>query len=103
MSAIMAHPEGTLVEVKVQAGARRNEVRRENDRPLKIRVTQAPEKGKANQAVLELLAEVLGVRQSQVELISGHTSPQKRILIRGLSPEEVTRRLDELGNSRPNT
>lgn len=95
MSAILPHPEGTLVAVKVQAGARHNEVQWENGGRLKIRVTQAPEKGKANQAVLELLADTLGVRESQLELVSGRTSTQKRILIRNLPPEEVTRRLAE--------
>lgn len=93
MSPPVDHPEGCVLEVKVHAGARRNEVRWESDQRVKVWVTQAPEKGKANQAVLEILARSLGIRPSQLEIVSGQTSPQKRVLVRGLNAQEVTQRL----------
>jgi uncharacterized protein len=48
---------------------------------LKVRVTAAPEKGRANQEICALLAEYLGVPKRSVEVIHGHTSPQKRVRI----------------------
>ena len=53
---------------------------------LQVSVTQAPEKGKANRAIIALLADELGLRKSQFELVAGETSPQKRFLVR-----EITR------------
>jgi len=86
------HPDGATLAVRVQPGARRNEIRDENGGPLKIRVTQSPEKGKANKAVVELLAKALGLKKSQIELLSGATSHQKRFLVRGIEPQELTDR-----------
>ena len=56
---------------------------------LRVSVTQAPERGKANKAIIELLSRQLGVKKSQIELIAGQTAPQKRFLLRGVSIEEV--------------
>jgi uncharacterized protein YggU (UPF0235/DUF167 family) len=61
---------------------------------LKVSVTQAPEKGKANKALVELLAKGLALRKSQIELLSGETSAHKRFLIRGLKPDELLRRIE---------
>ena len=80
------------------AGAHRSEVRGEQDGALKVCVTQSPEKGKANKAIVELLAKSLSLRKSQIELIAGETSPQKRFLIRGVTPEELSRRIDAAVN-----
>ena len=53
------HPEGAVLAVRASPGAKRDEIRGEHDGALKVAVIQAPEKGKANQAVIELLAERL--------------------------------------------
>ncbi|MGQ9506143.1 MAG: DUF167 domain-containing protein [Thermogutta sp.] len=92
---ISDHPNGTVLSIKAQPGAKRNEVRVENNDQIKVCVTQRPEKGKANRAVLEVLSEFLDVRQSRMELLSGETSQQKRILIRGLSSEEIAEKLNK--------
>ena len=65
---------------------------------LKVCVTQSPEKGKANKAVIELLAKSLKLRKSQIELLSGETSHQKRFLIRGITPEELAQKIAEKMN-----
>ena len=62
---------------------------------LKVAVTQAPEKGKANIALIKVLASVLGLRRSQVELVSGATSSKKTFLISGVELQELQRRIDE--------
>jgi uncharacterized protein YggU (UPF0235/DUF167 family) len=57
-------------------------------------VTQAPEKGKANDALVEVLASSLGLRRSQIELVSGATSSRKTFLVTGVEIQELQRRID---------
>jgi uncharacterized protein (TIGR00251 family) len=92
---ISAHPEGAVLAVRAQAGARRDEIRGEQDGALKVAVTQAPEKGKANKAIIATLAKHLGVRKSQIELLSGATSPHKRFLIRGIDVKTLSDRVTQ--------
>jgi uncharacterized protein len=89
------HAEGVVLSVRAHAGARCNALKEGQDGTLRVSVTQAPEKGKANKAIIELLSRELGIKKSQIELIAGDTAPQKRFLLRGISVEEVSQRLQE--------
>jgi len=51
---------------------------------LKVKLAAAPEKGKANQSLIEFLADELGVRKTAVKITTGHTSPVKTIEITGI-------------------
>jgi uncharacterized protein (TIGR00251 family) len=93
MIALSEHAEGVILPVRAQPGARRDAVLGEQNGALKLAVTAPPEDGRANQALVELLREKLQLRRSQVELLAGQTSRDKRFLIRGLSGEELRRRL----------
>jgi len=93
MIELQPHAEGTIMPVRAQPGARRNEIRGPQDGMLKACVTQSPEKGKANKALIALLSKSLSLRKSQLELIAGQTSQQKRFLVRGITPEELARRI----------
>lgn len=93
MIALEEHPQGVVVPVKAQPGARRNGLAGEHAGALKVQVTQAPEDGKATDAVLELLADTLRVKRSQVTLLSGATSRQKRFVVSSVSLAEVMTRL----------
>jgi uncharacterized protein len=93
---LQPHADGTILPVRAQPGARRNEIRGEQDGMLKVRVTQSPEKGKANRALIELLSKSLGLRKSQVELIAGETSHQKRFLVRDIAVRELAERIRRL-------
>jgi len=75
--------------VRARAGAKRNEVRGEQNGRLKVSVTQSAEKGKANRVILKLLSDALNVRRSQLELISGETATEKRILIREATAMQI--------------
>jgi hypothetical protein len=86
---ISPHPEGALLPVRAQPGAKRNAVLGEQAGALKVAVTAPPEDGRANAALTELLREWLGVKRSQVELAGGATHRNKSFLIRGLSPDEL--------------
>jgi hypothetical protein len=94
-----SHPDGTILPIRAHPGARRNEIRGVQDGMLKVSVTQGPEKGKANKAVIELLAKKLGLKKSQIELIAGETSHQKRFLLRGVTPDELAERIRALPDS----
>lgn len=85
--------DGVVVPVKAQAGARRNGITGIHAGCLKVSVTQAPEKGKANEAIVVVLAELLQLRRNQVELISGLTSPQKRFLVTGIARADLEQRI----------
>jgi uncharacterized protein (TIGR00251 family) len=60
---------------------------------LKVKVAQPPEDGRANRAVVEFLAGVLGVPAGSITLVSGHTSPQKTLRVLGISMEEAAVKL----------
>jgi uncharacterized protein (TIGR00251 family) len=59
----------------------------------KVRVRAAPERGRANEAVLDLLAGALAVPKRDVRLVSGHGAREKMVELAGLSAEETDRRL----------
>jgi uncharacterized protein (TIGR00251 family) len=84
-----SHKEGVVLAVRALPGSRRDEIRGEHGGALKVAVTQAPEKGKANKAIIELLARRLGIKRSQFELLSGETTAQKRFLIRGVTADAL--------------
>jgi uncharacterized protein (TIGR00251 family) len=89
MIALEPHAAGTVLPVRAQPGSRRNEIRGEQDGALKVCVTQSPEKGKANKAIVELLSKSLGLKKSQLELLSGETSHHKKFLVREVTLDEL--------------
>ncbi len=96
MIELAAHTDGVILPVRAQPGAAKNGVRGEQNGMLKVCVTQVAERGKANQAIVELLAKSLGVRRSQIELVVGELQPQKRFLIRGVTVEQLKARLEAI-------
>jgi uncharacterized protein len=62
---------------------------------LKVKLAAAPEKGKANESLVEFLADTLGVRKNAVSIISGHASPAKIIQITGVSTETILQKLNQ--------
>jgi uncharacterized protein (TIGR00251 family) len=90
-------PRGVIVPVRAHAGARRNAILGTRDGALRIAVTAAPERGKANRAIIALLAKTLGVPKSAIEIISGDTSPQKRLLILDSDLHAIRETLQGLG------
>jgi len=61
---------------------------------LKLRVSAPPERGRANAAVVRLVADLLGVAPGDVEVVSGLASPRKRVAVSGLAEGEVRARID---------
>lgn len=81
--------EGSAFYVKAHAGARRDRVSGLYDGMLKVEVTTAPEKGKANKAIVKLLAKSFNLSVSDFALLSGQTNSRKRFGIRVLSPDNL--------------
>jgi uncharacterized protein (TIGR00251 family) len=60
---------------------------------LKVKLAAAPEKGKANESLVEFLADTLGVKRNTITITSGLTSPVKTIQITGVSAETILKKL----------
>jgi len=71
------NPEAVLLHVRVQPKARANAVKGWHGAALRVSVTAAPEDGKANRAVIELLAETFDVAPSSISLVRGAASRDK--------------------------
>ena len=77
------------LNVKVVPGSSRDQIVGWLGDALKIKVMAPPEKGKANEAVVELLATKLGIGTADIQVESGHSSPSKVIAITGMDDEAI--------------
>jgi uncharacterized protein (TIGR00251 family) len=82
------------VEVTVSPGAARSELVGRHGPGWKARVAAPPERGRANRALEEVLAEALGVCRDRVVVVAGHASRRKVVEVEGLEAPEVVRRLE---------
>jgi uncharacterized protein (TIGR00251 family) len=80
---------GVIIPVRAKAAARQSRIAGTHQGQLRISVTAAPEKGKANQAIADLLAKTLGVSKSRITLVAGERSSRKQFLVTGKTAEEV--------------
>ncbi len=83
--------DGIVVSVKVQPNASKDRVVGEHADQIKIAVTVAPEKGKANKAVIKVLSHWLGIKSSDIEIVSGETSKDKKVFIRNINEDDINR------------
>jgi uncharacterized protein len=94
--ALREHPEGIILPIRAQPGARKTALIGEHGGALKLAVAAPPEDGRANAALVELVRELLGLKRSQVELIGGATSRNKSILIRGMPADWIVASVQKL-------
>jgi uncharacterized protein (TIGR00251 family) len=87
----------TRLRLRVAPGAATAGVVGRHGDAWKIRVAAAPERGRANDAVLDLLAETLAIPRADVALVSGAGSRNKIVELTGLAPAEIERRLATAG------
>jgi len=85
---------GVVFAAKIIPGSSRTAVCGLLDDMVKIKISAAPEKGKANQCLLEFLAKQLGVKKGAVSIISGYTGPVKNIQVLGISAETLVKELN---------
>ena len=83
------------LKVRVQPRSGRNAIEVAGDGTVRVRVTAAPDRGKANEAAVELLAKRLRVPKSTVRIVRGHRARDKTFEIDGLAPEQAPVLLSE--------
>jgi hypothetical protein len=94
MLSIRNTKQGLVFKVRLQPRSSRNRIVGLQGEALKVQLTAPPVKGEANKALLEFLAGKLGVGKSQLQILSGHTSREKQIGVRGVGEEDILRLLD---------
>jgi uncharacterized protein (TIGR00251 family) len=92
-SFLRATAGGTLLAVKLQPRASKNEIGAPLGDELKIKVTAPPVDAAANEALVKFLAEKLDCSRGRVELIRGHTSRHKTIKLHGFKPEDILQKI----------
>lgn len=98
----MKAPAGvsTRIRIRVSPGAARAEIVGRHGTGWKVRVVAAPEDGRANEAVLRLLADTLELSRGEVEIVAGHSSRDKTVTLAGIGRDEVEARLGSATSSR---
>lgn len=81
--------KGTLISLRIQPRASRNEIIGEQGGSLKIRLTSPPVEGAANKLCCEFIAKICGVPKRDVTIQSGEKSRNKKLRVSGLSPGQV--------------
>jgi uncharacterized protein len=92
-------PTSTRLRLRVAPGAGRAGIVGRHGDGWKVRVTAPPEDGRANEAVLRLLADTLSVPRGDVTLVSGHSGREKIVLLDGIGPAQIERRLASAATS----
>ncbi|MFL5955149.1 MAG: DUF167 domain-containing protein [Gaiellaceae bacterium] len=87
------------LQLRVSPGAKRSTIVGRHGAAWKVRVSAAPEGGRANAAVVKLLADTLSLRESDVRIVSGHASRDKTVALAGVRPDEIERRLAEASDA----
>ncbi|MDK2980053.1 MAG: uncharacterized protein PWQ55_400 [Chloroflexota bacterium] len=88
-----------VVNVRVQPSAKKDEISGwMDDGTLKVRVRGKPVEGKANQSLVNFLSKALGVSKSNIEILSGDKSRNKRLQISGIDRSAIDHYLSEQGN-----
>lgn len=93
MSWITDSKEGLIIQVHASPRASKTQIQGLHGDALKIRLQAPPVDGKANETLIEFLAESLNIPQRQISLLSGHTSRHKRLCLQGITASQVTHAL----------
>jgi len=90
---LRSEPDGVWLSIKVQPRASANEIGGVMGNELRVKVTAPPVDSAANEALVGFLAQTLGCARNKVELIRGQTSRHKIIRVRGMTAEDVVKRI----------
>jgi len=99
MIEVTPHARGAVLPVRARPGAKRDAVLDEHGGTLRVAVSAPPEDGKANVAIVRLLAETFGRRRSTVHLIAGQASRSKKFLFEEMTVAELSALLPAILNS----
>ncbi len=80
--------------VKVVPRASKNQIVGKEGDAIKIRLHAPPVEGKANEALARFLAETLGVRRAQIEIVTGHASRRKIVRVHGVAASQIEKLIE---------
>lgn len=86
--------DGVIFSVKVVPGSSRAGICGVLGGKIKIKITAPPEKGKANQSLIDFLAKKLGLKKNQIRIMSGQTKKVKQIRLSSISAETILKKLE---------
>ena len=86
--------DGLVIAVKITPKANCNEIIGWENEELKIRIAAAPEKGAANEELINFFAKLLKIRKAQITITHGLTSRHKRICFSGITITEAIKRIN---------
>ena len=85
--------DGVSITAKIVPGSSRTALAGTLNGMLKIKIASPAEKGKANQALIKFLASKLGLKNKDIEIISGQTNPVKQLKVASITPAMLTEKL----------
>ena len=88
--------KGLTFEIQVTPHASRAEITGWQDGMLKLKVTAQPLEGAANSACINLLAQALKLRKSQLEILAGTKSRKKVVLVKDISKEDLEEKISNI-------
>ncbi len=88
--------DGVVVSVRVKPRATRAGIVGRHGDGIKAAVRAAPERGRANEELVAVLAQAFGVQRGQVEIVAGATSQDKKVRVTGMSFADLQQRLRQL-------
>jgi len=80
---------GVIFRIHVVPKSSKSEISGVQDDALKLKITSPPVEGKANEACIKFLSNILGVRKAKVKIVSGHKSRKKTIAIEGIGKKDI--------------
>jgi len=89
--------QGVVIQVHVQPRASRNELAGVHETSLKLRLTAPPVEGGANKECIKFLAKLFNLAKSNIEIIQGHKSRHKTLLVKGLTLKKAEDILRQTG------
>ena len=94
MNGMSAQSDGVLLSLRVVPRASRDRIAEVVGDAIKVRLQAPPVEGKANQALVRFLAEVLDVSAARVRIVGGERGRNKRVRIAGVTSEQVQNAFD---------
>lgn len=88
-----ARGPGTCVTCRVVPSASKNGIAEITAEAVRVRIAAPPVEGKANRALEKFIAKLLGVPGGSVGVVKGETGKLKKVLVAGLSPSEVEKKI----------
>ena len=98
-NAVREGDDGVLIDVEVTPGTKTVKIPSGYNpwrKRIEVRLSRQAQKGKANQQLIRELSGMLGVKENDVTLISGHTAHKKTVRIRGMNLEQVNSLMESL-------